>query len=321
MTEREMIRLLSDGFPRSKDQMNAVFECDAELVNMNGQVWGMTIDEFTHEEDLFTSDDPVRLGRNLAICTLSDLFAAGVVPRFYMHTVSLNPTLHREFAEEMACGVRSVLNEVGCFLCGGDFGNSDSWRYCGFAAGPVPGQPVTRVLPDQPQTLWVTGLLGDANVSAFQGAQTPEFELRLSEASFIRENATGCIDTSGGLMDGVWTLSKVNPCMSFVVDMNTVPFDPNVIVMNGITGIPKEAALIGGAGEYELLFALPGSVTPVGIDATMIGKIVPGGKGVSIIRDGDTFPFSSPPPCPRSFQDLNAYVARVITTAEVLYEQ
>ena len=56
-------------------------------------------------------------------------------------------------------------------------------------SGPE-ASPLTRILPKEPQALFVTGGLGDANLSVFSEKPTPVFELRHLEASGIHGAAT-----------------------------------------------------------------------------------------------------------------------------------
>lgn len=319
MSEYDVIRNLSQGFKRSGDQINGLFTCDAELVDIAGQTWGMTMDEFTPEEDLFLADDPVALGRNLAVGTLSDLYAAGIKPQFYMHSIALPPVGADDLSKGLVEGVRQILDRTGCFLCGGDLGTAETWRYCGFGMGPAGQRVLTRILPNGAQGLWVTGTLGDANVAAMRGTQTPSFELRDTEAEYIRENATACIDTSGGFMDALWMLSELNPEMLFRFDGSALPYAPEVLAIASETGVPPEAALMGGAGEYELLFALPASYTDVPINATKVGEVLPKKGGVIFLKDENEVPISSAPPCPRSFLDQSEYIQKVIEAAGALY--
>lgn len=319
MTEYDVIKSLAQGFPRSKDQRNGLFTCDAELVDMGGQTWGMTMDEFTPEEDLFLGDDPVLLGRNLAVGTLSDLYASGVTPRFYMHSLALPLDGANALGQGLAQGVRAVLEEADCFFCGGDLGTAQTWRYCGFAMGPVTHRAVTRILPVEPQALWVTGTLGDANALAMTGQAPPEFELRKAEAEFIAEKATGCMDTSGGLFDALWMLADLNKGLGFTIDLETVPYDPKALEIARAMGVPGEAALIGGAGEYELVFTLPASLREIPVSATRIGEVVPGTGSVRLLRQGGEFVMDAAPPCPRGSGSRDEYIRRVVAYAGRLH--
>jgi thiamine-monophosphate kinase len=327
MKEADLIRELAAGFRRSPAQLNGLFECDAEIILLGGRPWGLTLDDFSPEEDLFTLAEPERLGRNLAVATLSDLLAAGVEPAFFMQAVSLPADIPPAVLRGLSGGIRAVLDEAGCALIGGDTGASASWRYCGFAMGPVAeGRPLMRRLPAEPQSLWVTGLLGDANLAAFQRAPPPLFELRLAEARALRKHASACMDTSGGLFDALWTLHALSPGLRLTVDAAVIPLAPAVRPFSAAAGIPPGAALLGGAGEYELLAALPDSEAAAAADwtrrgLTRIGRAEPGAEAGLFVRreNGEVRPMAEPPPCPRSARDHAGHAREVVQMAVALF--
>ena len=327
MNERDVIRLISGRFERSERQRNALFTCDAELVELGGEIWGVTLDEFTPEEDRFLGE-PERLGANLATATLSDLFAAGCVPRFFLHALSLPEDTEPAFVESLARGIASRLIEADCAFLGGDSGRAPTWRYTGYAMGVAPrNRPLTRLVPEGPQTLWITGRLGDANVAAFRGEPTPSFELRSREAGLARDHATACIDTSSGFLDAVWCLHEVNPERRFLVDVDRLPLDPVLGPFSRETGIPAGAALLGGAGEYELLFTtpadLPGSAEEALLAAgvTPVGEVGAEGEGpVMLKRKGRTIGvMNTAPPCPRGAGSVEGHIREVIDAAKALF--
>ena len=258
MNEYDLIRMVAAKFPRSPRQRNALFACDSEIVEIGGRLWGLTVDEFTPEEDLFTSENPELLGANLTTATLSDLLAVGAKPEFFMHVLSVSREADPAFVEGLCNGIKTVLDQADCFLCGGDIGIAETWRYCGFAMGRIMGEnPLMHVLPKAPQRLWVTGQLGDANLAALTGRPTPRFELRLAEASLARRYGTACIDTSGGFFDAIWILHSQSAGMRLEIETDKIPLAPGLSETARASGFPKEAGLLGGAGEYELLFATP----------------------------------------------------------------
>ena len=327
MTELDIIRSFLGRFPRSPQQRNAPFTCDAELVQIGGQLWAMSIDEFSPEEDLFSDADAPRLGANLAVATLSDLLAAGAVPAFFLHAVCVPKQAPEAFVAGLADGVAAVLTAAGCHLCGGDVGTAERWRYCGFAMGPVPdSKPLTRVFPPEPVALWVTGQVGDANLAALTGQPTPRFELRLAEARLARSLGVACIDTSGGVLDAVWLLSTANPAARLEIDLAAVPLSPGIAEFAAAQGVPSEAFLLGGAGEYELLFATPVALpaaacrelTAAGV--TRIGTAGTGGEaGVHLGRGGQAWRrMTNPPPCPRAAATVEEHVRAVIQAATEL---
>lgn len=322
MSEYELIKALSQSFPRSPLQRNGLFECDAEIIHIGEQLWALTMDEFTPEEDLFSSDDPELLGANLAVATLSDLLAAGATPAWFMQSVSLPKSVDPAFVAALSTGISGVLRQAGCSLCGGDIGCADTWRFNGFAMGPVPdNRQLTRILTCLPQTLWVTGQLGDANLAALTGAPTPRFEPRFAEAEAIRRSASGCIDTSGGLYDALWMLHTLNPGLRFHVELSKLPLTSGLSETARTAGFPAEAALLGGAGEYELLFAIPVGISQKGIEATCIGMVHPSSKpGVFNYRNGSLISrMTEPPPCPREAPTVRDHINDVLRMAQQLF--
>ena len=330
MNEYDTIRAIAARFPRSRDQLNQPFECDAELLRMGDAVWGLTMDEFTPEEDRFTSEAPATLGANLAVATLSDLLAAGVAPRFFLQALSLPRDVAPAFTEELVGGIRGILDQAGCSLCGGDLGTATTWRYCGFAMGPViSAKPLTHRLSAGVQTLWITGQLGDANLAVLRQTPTPAFELRLQEAEIIWKCATACIDTSGGLMDAIWILHTMSPDVRIDLHADRVPLARGIREATAAAGIPAEAALVAGAGEYELLFATPRDLDKASIaefkrlGVTPIGDVTPGERGsVQICRNGKVVStMTAPPPCPRSAASAEDYLQAVVRMASAVFGQ
>ncbi len=322
MNEAEIIRCFSSAFTRSPLQRNGLFECDAEIISIGDQLWALTMDEFTPDEDLFSSEFPQTLGANLAVATISDLLAAGATPTWFMHAVSLPKSVDNNFVAGLAEGIRRVLKQASCQLCGGDIGCAETWRYCGHAMGPVPGnRPLTRVLPRTQQKLWVTGQLGDANLAALSGSPTPSFELRLAESLAFRELATGCIDTSGGFFDALWTLHSLNPSLEMEIELDALPLASGLVEASHALGFPADAALLGGAGEYELLFALPSKLTPPEGVATCVGTIRPDGEaGIRLNREGALLSeMDTPPPCPRDAATVAQHVQEVMQMAHRLF--
>jgi len=328
VTEHEIIRSMAAKHRRSKDQLNQLLECDAELIKIGDMVWGISMDDFSPEEDRFTSESASRLGANLAVATISDLLAAGAEPRFFMHSVSLSEKADQPFIEDLSEGIESILRQADCTLCGGDFGRADTWRYCGFCMGPVvSAKPLTHRLLPKPQTLWVTGRLGDANLAVLQRTPTPLFELRLKEAAVIRRHATACIDTSGGLMDALWLLHKMSPGVRFDLHAEKIPLAPGIQEVSARAGFPAEAALVGGAGEYELLFSTPADLTSAAVaDLQSLGVVAIGDiRGddsglICISRNGrEISQMKSPPPCSRSGMCLEEQTKAAISVAVNLF--
>lgn len=304
MKEVETINALRALFPKSPRQKNQPHDCDAELLEIEGKIYGLSLDEFSGEEDFFNDgSDPAALGTDLAVAVVSDLLAAGCSPAFYMHSIVEPAAQAGRFAVELSKGVAETLKACGCFLLGGDLGRSAAWRYTGLALGPCAGERrLDRRAPRQRQDLWLTGSIGLGNLKAL-GLPAPGFALRLAEANQLLRVATACIDTSGGLMESLTTLSLVNPGLSFQVDSRRLPYHPLAAAHAQETGLPLAGFAFGGAGEYELLFtAEPGSDLAW---ARRIGRSFPEAEGKVYWDDKPLF---KNPPEARAFDDKGAYL-------------
>jgi thiamine-monophosphate kinase len=323
MNEVNIIKAMLAKFDRSHAQLNAPFAADAELVNwgaccLGGDILGISMDEFS-AEDGFGAATPERIGHNVAVATISDLYASGVTPQFFLQSVTLPESNAEDFATGLAQGVAEVLRTCNCFLLGGDAGQAEHWRYVGVAFGSArKGRPLTRQLPCAGNyDLWATGYFGDANAAVFAGLPAPAFELRNLQAAAIRDTAAAAIDSSDGFMLSMWQLSQLNPTFRFEVDLAAVLMDDATAQFAAHNGFNPHALLWGGAGEYELIFALPEGVTAGLPDTTRIGHIE-AGSGLHLRTGSHLKEVIQAPPCPRQFAQRSHYIAAVLAALEAV---
>lgn len=320
MREYELIKKIAKGFIRDKNQYNTLMSCDAEILQIGSEMLAITIDDFSPEEDFFTDDDPTKLGHNLIVATLSDLYAAGAKPKFLLQSLAFNKNISDEFIEKFNFGIKSALDSANCSLCGGDFSTITKWHYTGCALGSIINKKfIQRILPYDPQILWITGKLGDANLAVATKSSTPLFELRNQEADLIRNYASACCDTSGGFMDAIYCMHQLKPDLTIEININNIPFANGLIEFAQTTKIPKEAALVGGAGEYELLFATPKNISHEiknlfnSNNITQIGETyLSETSGILICKDNIKKKIDYLPPCPRAADSLEEYFNQVI---------
>ena len=329
MNEIDIITRLAKCFARSPRQRNALFECDAELLEIGGELWAATLDEFSAAEDGFPEDDPERLGANLVAATLSDLYACGAQPVFFMQALGLPPHWDEAFVEGLGRGIATALHSAGCHLCGGDLGRAETWRFSGVALGKIAAgrAAVTRKMnPAREAELWISGPLGDANMIAAAGRGTLTLELRHETAQWIAAHAAAAIDTSGGLWDALGMLARLNPALRFELDLDAVPLAEGVAAFASMASLPPTAALIGGAGEYELLFAVEPEVSErhrtilTDLGATRIGSLTPHGEPGFFARRPSWAKARPAPPAPdaRAGVDMKTYLEQVARAAWAL---
>ncbi|MBI5546578.1 MAG: hypothetical protein HY901_22070 [Deltaproteobacteria bacterium] len=272
MKENELIRALTKNVVRSSAQKNACFECDAELFELDGVQMGISTDEFSPEEDHFVSFAPGTLGYNLVIATVSDLWAAGVQPRFFVHACTMPRSAQDGFLEGLAQGIGEGLKDSGCYLLGGDTGLADSWRYVGTALGTVV-RPLRRTGASPGARLYSTGRFGSGNRQALLkhlietkqvadtpenlAAATPRFSSRRSAAEILWKHAAFAMDSSDGYVETLRTLAELNPACRFSVALESRLLDPVSAAVAQKAGLPPELLFFGSGGEYELLFGVP----------------------------------------------------------------
>jgi thiamine-monophosphate kinase len=328
MNEYETILRLMAPFGRSLRQRNQPFECDAELLEIGGELWGVSVDEFSPAEDCFPGGDSRQLGRNLAVATLSDLFACGAQPAFFLQALCLPPDSDDDFTDGLARGISETLEAAECHLCGGDLGRADTWRFTGIALGRVPHKrAITRRIGTAgPVELWISGSLGDGNLAAVGALPALSLELRTDVAKWLAEHAVACIDTSGGLWDAMWMLTNINPGLRFELNLACVPLADGVASFCRKAGLPPSVALIGGAGEYELLFAVESASNEqlraelLRIGAVRIGQALPHHEPGFFATNGACSRYCPAPPCPnpRGNNTREAYFAAVAKAASTL---
>ena len=240
------------------------FGADAEVVPFDGTNLLVSTDSFSEREDFLSGLEPEAMGRVMAYGAIADIIACGAKPEFLVQAWNIDCSHDEKFYERVAHGVQQVVSHYGAKVIGGDIGSAKEWCWTAtvFASSQTPVRRVASQREDF--DLYATGLFGAANVAAFLGRPIPEPSLR----DPVPKNALFATDTSGGLFDALENFRRVNPGMWLELDAERA-VSPEVARSIPL-GVEKGWALVGGVGEYELLFAVAAG-TPVA-DAVKIGR-------------------------------------------------
>ena len=240
------------------------FGADAEVVPFGGTNLLVSTDSFSEREDFLSGLEPEAMGRVMAYGAIADILSCGTKPEFLVHAWNIDCSHDEKFYERVAHGVQQVVSHYGAKVVGGDIGSAKEWCWTAtvFATSQTPVRRVASQREDF--DLYATGLFGAANVAAFLGRPIPEPSLR----DPVPRNALFATDTSGGLFDALENFRRVNLRMWLELDAERA-VSPEV-ARSLPPGVEKGWALVGGIGEYELLFAVPAG-TPVA-DAVKIGR-------------------------------------------------
>lgn len=262
--EREAIRIFMKNLGQKYPDRD--FETDACIFKAGNEEWLFTTDEFSSEDNFRSSNGPV-LGWNLAAATLSDILAAGGIPVFYGHSVTIQHDWDESFIEGLSNGVSHCLAEAGAEFLGGDLGMSDHWRYTGTAIGRKLTN-LSRKGAKEGDVVFMTGVPGAGNLEAalklyseykslkpLLGMVNVTFPLRIKEAVLVRKYANCCIDSSDGLFRALRDLARISH-KGFLV--SSIPYHSQGQFACKLLGKPVEILFLGECGEYELVFTVSG---------------------------------------------------------------
>jgi thiamine-monophosphate kinase len=263
--EKELIHIFLTELPASPYLQNQFFESDAEVLTCGTGKLLFTTDEFS-DEDLFRTNNPYRLGYNLAAATISDILAVSGIPYAYAHAVKISPEWTQEYVSQLARGIGDVLKICEIGSIGGDMGISTQWSYTGICLGFSPN-PISRKGATENDHIYLTGTIGAGNIEAAFSLFDPEqmiklgsqfgenyFPVRIKESKLIGQWASCCIDTSDGLLNAINALADIN---GLGYKIENLPYHPEGKLLCSLLNVPMEALIMGECGEYELLFAVP----------------------------------------------------------------
>ena len=327
--EREIIRIMLDTLTGGEAPGRPYFSNDAEHFRFAGKELLFTTDEFS-EEDLFRDHDLSVLGWNLAVATISDIYASGGIPMFFGHSVSVPSGWTGDQIRDLSHGIASCLEQSGVTFIGGDLGFSERWHYTGIVIGEVK-QPLSRLGAEAGDLIYITGNIGKGNLeaalklySSHPGLKhlldrfTIRFPLRKAESELIRDIAHCCIDTSDGTLKALQTVAELNGT-GFI--LSNLPYTPEGLMATRLLGKPKELLFMGESGEYELLFTVSPEIEAVLLDKAKQEKLVfhkigriTGSPETLLEEKGRTldlqkFRFSA-----RDFPDVESYLDRLVKT-------
>ncbi len=273
---------------------------DCAIVDLQGARIAVTTDMMAVGTHFLPSALPQDVGYKALAVNLSDLAAAGAVPRAFFLSIAL-PARDDAWLAGFTEGLMALSHEAQCPLLGGDTTRSAP---VGEARAPVtisitamgdlPAQMgLTRAGARAGDDIWVSGSVGGAYAalmhrwgkwtlpadlfpSAAERMDRPRARNALGTA--LLSSATACADISDGLAQDLGHILERSD-VAADVDWDLVPVHPAVRALSD--AMQLEAAMSGG-DDYELVFTAPsekrGLIEQASISAltpvTRIGKIV-----------------------------------------------
>ncbi len=247
-----------------KDFPDAEFETDATTFRPGGDEMLFSTDEFS-AEDNFRCHHPADLGWNLAAATISDIHAAGGIPLFYGHSVTVQNDWDDHYINGFSEGIAQCLAEAGAAFIGGDLGLSDKWKYTGITIGKKMAA-LSRKGARPGDLIYMTGQIGAGNLEAALRLYSDKpvikpllnlvhvrFPLRNREAALVRKFANCCIDSSDGIFRAMKDLTGLSDTG---FRTGNLTYHSQGLAACTLLGKPEEILFLGECGEYELVFTL-----------------------------------------------------------------
>lgn len=244
---------------------------DCAIVKIGDTSVAITVDTVALGTHFLLDADPYTVGRKALAVNLSDLAAAGAVPRAFFLAISL-PSADEAWLKRFSCGLKEEASRYGCSLLGGD--TTRSVMVDGKAASTTmtitamgEGNCLrTRQGAQVGDDIWVSGTLGDAytalkmrwghwteSLTDYLASRmdTPTPRVALGQA--LNGLATAAADISDGFLAD---LGHILERSGVGAKINADAFARSVDLARLPLAKQYEAALTGG-DDYELVWTAP----------------------------------------------------------------
>ena len=303
------------------------FETDACSFLIGGEEWLFSTDEFS-SEDNFRSHNAYHLGWNVTSATISDILAAGGVPAYYGHSVTIQENWDDAFIRAFSSGIAHCIDNAGAVFLGGDMGVSDKWKYTGIALGKKLAG-LTRRGAKAGDSIYMTGSAGAGNLEAalklYSGHKSVEpllerikvvFPVRMKEAVLVRKYASCCIDSSDGLFRAVSDLARIG---NTGFRISKIPYNRQGLFACKILGKPETILFLGECGEYELVFTIStekekafiSDARDQGLSFSRLGAMTDDQQKILEMK-GEILDLSGYSIYSRNYTDVREYITRVV---------
>ncbi len=289
---------------------------DCAIIDAGACRLAVTTDMMAVGTHFLPDADPEDVGYKALAVNLSDLAAAGAVPRAFFLSIGL-PFRDDGWLADFSRGLMKLAADSGCALLGGDTTRTPEVKG---AHAPVtisitamgelpPGMGLTRAGAKPGDDIWVSGTLGDAyaalkcrwghwdlmpdaQASCFARMDRPTPRNALGEA--LLPLAHACADISDGLLADLGHILERSH-VSAEIDWESIPIS---LALESLTIAKQhEAALVGG-DDYELVFtAAPAMAEHIwaagiaaGVPVTRIGRITERKATDLTVRDAEGLP-------------------------------
>lgn len=260
--------------------------------------------------------DPEDVGYKALAVNLSDLAAAGAVPRAFFLSIGL-PRRDDGWLADFSRGLMKLARESGCALLGGDTtrtpevqGRHAPVTISITAMGDLPaGMGLTRKGAKPGDDIWVSGTVGDAYAALkcrwgawsvmpdlepelFARMDRPTPRIALGQA--LLGAASAAADISDGLLADLGHILERSG-VSAEIEWEKIPTS---VALQSMTPARQHEAALAGGDDYELIFTAPPSSAEriyeagllSGTPVTRIGRVIERTSRAVTVRTPDGLP-------------------------------
>ncbi len=223
-------------------------------------------DLFVEDVHFLRIDGGFKIASKLLRTNLSDLASSGAKPLHYMLGFSKNDYTDEKFLREFSRGLKSVQDEFGLCLIGGDTVKSEKLFFSVTIFGIAKkGKILSRNQAKKDDLIFVSGAIGDAFLGrCFKKLSATELQERhffptprinLGKKLLEKKLSRCAIDVSDGLiadLNHICTASK----LAAEIHLNHLPISTAAQKFLQKNSQIKIGDLISGGDDYELIFAV-----------------------------------------------------------------
>ncbi len=209
------------------------------------------------------SDGGFRIASKLLRTNLSDIASSGAKPLYYMLGFSKNADTNEKFCREFSRGLKSVQDEFGLHLIGGDTVKSDKLFFSVTIFGEAQKEKkLLRSNAKEGDLIFVSGAIGDA----FIGRETafdqytidrhffPTPRIKLGEMLLKKSLSTCATDVSDGLLADLNHICQASK-LSAEIHLNKIPISLSAQKFFETNYKINPLDLLSGGDDYEIIFS------------------------------------------------------------------
>lgn len=289
---------------------------DCAIIDTGAGRIAVTCDMMALGTHFLPDADPEDVGYKALAVNLSDLAAAGAVPRAFFLSIGL-PRRDDGWLADFSRGLMKLARESGCALLGGDTtrtpevqGRHAPVTISITAMGDLPaGMGLTRKGAKPGDDIWVSGTVGDAYAALkcrwgawsvmpdlepelFARMDRPTPRIALGQA--LLGAASAAADISDGLLADLGHILGRSG-VSAEIEWEKIPTS---VALQSMTPARQHEAALAGGDDYELIFTAPPSSAEriyeagllSGTPVTRIGRVIERTSRAVTVRTPDGLP-------------------------------